>query len=208
MHPTILSSPPCTHHSIRVSPHWAFVHCLTLFPYLPNSYLSFRPQIQAPHLSEKFTYYILSKNHLRQLFSVCNCRLLQFSSVAQLCLTLCDPMDCSMPGLPIHTNSQSWLKLTSIELVMPYNYFILYHPLLLPSLVFPSIRVFSKESVLRIRWPEYWSLSFNISPSNEHSGLISFRMDWLDLLEVQGTLKSLLQTIVQKHQFFSAWLSL
>ena len=81
----------------------------------------------------------------------------------------------------------------SIELVMPYNYFILYHPLLLPPLVFPSIRVFSKESALHIRWPKYWSFSFSISPSNEYSGLISLRMDWLDLLAVQGTLKSLIQ---------------
>ena len=90
------------------------------------------------------------------------------------------------------TNSQSLLKLMSIESVMPFNHLILYHPLLPPS-IFPSIRVFSSESVLCIRWPKYWSFSFNISPSNEHSGLISFRMDWLDLPAVQGTLKSLLQ---------------
>ena len=88
------------------------------------------------------------------------------------------------------TNSQSLLTLMSIESVMPSNYLILCHPpLLLPS-TFPSIRVFSNESVLRIRWPKYWSFSFNISPSNEHAGLISFRMDWLDLLTVQGTLDS------------------
>ena len=88
------------------------------------------------------------------------------------------------------TNSQSLLKLMSIELVMPSNYLILYDPLLpLPS-IFPRIRVFSNESALRIRWPKYWSFNFSISPSNEYSGLISFRMDWLDLLEVQGTLKS------------------
>ena len=89
-------------------------------------------------------------------------------------------------------NSQSLLKLMSIESVMPSNHLILFRPLLLPS-IFPSIRVFSNESVLRIRWPKYWSFSFSISPSNEYSGLISFRMDWLDLLAVQGTLKSLLQ---------------
>ena len=89
------------------------------------------------------------------------------------------------------TNSQSLLKLMSIESVMPSNH--LCRPLLLPPSIFPSIRVFSNESVLRIRWPNYWSLSFNISPSNEHSGPISFRMAWLDLLAVQGTLKSLLQ---------------
>ena len=91
------------------------------------------------------------------------------------------------------TNSHSLLKLTSIELVMPSNHLILCHPLLLLPSVFPSIRVFSKESVLHIRWPRYWSFSFNISPSNEYSGLISFRMDWLDLLADQGTLKSLFQ---------------
>ena len=81
----------------------------------------------------------------------------------------------------------------SIESMMPSNHLILCHPLLLPLSIFPSVRVFSSELVLRIRWPKYWSLSFSISPSNEYSGLISFRMDWLDLLEVQGTLKSLLQ---------------
>ena len=97
-----------------------------------------------------------------------------------------------MPGLPI-ANSQSLLKLVSTESVIPSNYFILCRPLhLLPS-IFPSTRVFSNESVLCIRWPNYWSFSFSISPSSEYSGLISFRMDWLDLLSVQGTLKSLLQ---------------
>ena len=90
------------------------------------------------------------------------------------------------------TNSQSLLKLKSIELVMPSNHLLLCRPFLLPS-IFPSIRVFSDESVLPIRWPQYWSFSFSISPSNEYSRLISFRMDWLDLLAVQGTLKSLLQ---------------
>jgi len=91
------------------------------------------------------------------------------------------------------TNSQSWLKLMSIESVRPSNHLILSHPLLLPPSVFPSIRVFSNESVLPIRWPKYWSFSFTISPSNEQPGLISFKMDLLDLLAVQGTLKSLLQ---------------
>ena len=90
-------------------------------------------------------------------------------------------------------NSQSLLKLMSIKLVMPSNYLILCHPLLLLPSIFPSIRVFSNESAVCITWPKYWSFSFNISPSNEHSGLISFRMDWLDLLAVQGTLKCLLQ---------------
>ena len=91
------------------------------------------------------------------------------------------------------TNSWSLLKLMSIVLVKPSNHLILCHPLFLPPSIFPSIRVFSNESVVRIRWPKYWSFSFSISPSNEYSGLISFRMDWLDLLAVQGTLKSLLQ---------------
>ena len=91
------------------------------------------------------------------------------------------------------TNSQSLPKLMSIESVMPSNHLILCHPLLLLPSIFPSIRVFSNESALHIRWPKYWSFSFSISPSNEHPGLISFRMDWLDLLAVQGTLKSLLQ---------------
>ena len=111
------------------------------------------------------------------------------------------------------TISRSSLKLMSIESVMPSNHLILCHPLLPPS-VFPSIRVFSKESVLCIRWPKYWSFSLSISPSNEHLGLISFRMDWLDLLAVQGTLKSLLQcfssskaSILRPSAFFIVQLS-
>ena len=118
------------------------------------------------------------------------------SSVQFSCSVVSDslyPMDCSMPGSPSITNSWSLLKLMSIELVMPSNHLILCHPLLFRPSIFPSIRVFSNESVLHIQWPKYWSFSFNISPSNEHSGLISFRTDWLDLLEGHGTLKSLLQ---------------
>ena len=102
-------------------------------------------------------------------------------------------MDCSMPGLLSITNSWRLLKLMSIELVMPSNHLILCHPLCLLPSIFPSIRVFSNESAFHIRWPKYWSFSFKISPSNDDSGLISFRMDWLDLLAVQGTLKTLLQ---------------
>ena len=119
--------------------------------------------------------------------------LIQFSSVAHLCPTLCDPMDCSKPGLPVHHHiPELTLKLITIELVMPFNHLILCHPLLFLPSIFPSIRVFSNESALHSRWPEYWSFSFSISPSNEHPGLI-LRMHWLDLLAVQGTFKSLLQ---------------
>ena len=139
--------------------------------------------------------------------------MIQFSSVAQSCLTLCNPMDCSTPGFPVHHQLQNLLKLTFIESVMPSNHLILCCLLLLPLAIFPSIRVFSNESVLCIRWPKYWSSSFSISPSNEYSGLISFRMDWLDLLAVQGTLKSLLQhhsskaSILQCSAFFTVQLS-
>ena len=105
----------------------------------------------------------------------------------------CDPIDSSTPGLPIHHQLPEFTHLMSIESVMPSNHLILCCPILLLPSIFPSIRVFSNESVLRIRWPKYWSFSFSISPSNEHPGLISFRIDWLDLLAVQGTLKSLLQ---------------
>ena len=101
-------------------------------------------------------------------------------------------MDCSVPGFPVHHHSRSLLKLMSIESVMPSNHLILCCPLLLPS-TFPGIGVFSSESAIHIRWPKYWSFSFSSSPSNAYSGLISFRMDWFDLLAVQGTLKSLLQ---------------
>ena len=117
----------------------------------------------------------------------------QFSPVAQSYPTLCNSMDCSTPGLPVHHQLWSLLKLMAIKSVMPSNHLILCRPLLLLPSIFPSVRVFSKQSVLCIRWPKYWSFSFSISPSNEYSGLISFRMDWLDLLAVQGTLKSLLR---------------
>ena len=116
----------------------------------------------------------------------------QFDSVAQLCPTLRPHgLQHARPPLSI-ISSQSLLKLMSIESVMPSNHLILCCPLLPPS-IFPSIRVFSNESALCIRWPKYWSFSFNISPSNEYSGLMSFRMEWLGLLAVQGTLRSLLQ---------------
>ena len=118
----------------------------------------------------------------------------QYSSAAQYCPTLCDPMDCSTPDFPVLTTiPQSLLKLMSTESVMPSNHLILCHPLFLLPSIFPNIRVFCSEPVLRIRWSKCWSFSFGISPSNEYSGLIFFRVDWLDLLAVQGTLKSLLQ---------------
>ena len=116
----------------------------------------------------------------------------QFSLVAESCLTLCDPMNRSMPGLPVHHQLPEFTQ-TSIESVMPSSHLILCHPLLLLPPFPPSIRVFSNESALRMRWPKYWSFSFSSIPSKERPGLISFRMDCLDLLAVQGTLKSLLQ---------------
>ena len=116
-----------------------------------------------------------------------------FSSVAQSCLTLCDSMNCSTPRFPAHHQFLELVQLMFIKFVMPSSHLILCHPLLLLPSLFPSIRVFSNESVLHIRWPKYWSFSFSISASNEYSGLISFRMDWLNLFAVQGTLKSLLQ---------------
>ena len=108
----------------------------------------------------------------------------QFSSVAQSCPTLCNPMDPSPPGFPVHHQLRNLLQLMSTESGMPSNHLILCHPLLLLPSIFPSIRVFSNESIFHIRWPKYWSFGFSISPSNEYSGLISFRMDWLDLLAV------------------------
>ena len=130
-----------------------------------------------------------------------------------MCPTLCDPMNHSTPGLPVDHRLRSSLKLTSIESVMPSSHLILCRPLLLLPLVPPSIRVFSNESTLHKRWPWYWSFSFSIIPSKEIPGLISFRMDWLDLLAVQGTLKSLLQhhsskaSILWHSAFFTVQLS-
>ena len=137
----------------------------------------------------------------------------RFSSIAQSCPTLCDPMNHSTPGLPVHHQLQSQPKPISIESVMPSCHLILCHPLLLLPSIFSSIRVFSNESALCIRWPKYWSFSLKISPTNEHPGLISFRMDWLDFLAVQGTLKSLLQhhsskaSVLQCSAFFIVQLS-
>ena len=136
----------------------------------------------------------------------------QFISVAQSCPTLCDPWTAACQAYLSVTNSWSLLKLMPIESVMPSSHLILCHPLLLLPPILPSIRVFSNESALRIRWPKYWSFSFSISPSSEHPGLI-FRMDWLDLLAVQGTLKGLLQhysskaSIFRRSAFFTVQLS-
>ena len=133
----------------------------------------------------------------------------QFSSVTQSCLTLCNPTNCSMPGLPVHHQLLEFAQ-THVHLVGDAILCCLL--LLLPS-IFPSIRVFSNKSVFHIRWPKYWNFSFSISPSNEYSGLISFRMDWLDLRTVQGTLKSLLQyhsskaSILLRSAFFIVQLS-
>jgi len=132
----------------------------------------------------------------------------QITSVTQSCLNLCDPWTAALQASLYITNSQSLPKFMSTESVMPFNHHILCCPLLLLPSLFIRIRVFSNESALHIRWPKYWSFSWNISPSSEHSGLISFRMDWLDLLAVQGTLKSLLQCHSSKHQFYNAQFSL
>ena len=118
-------------------------------------------------------------------------------------------MNHSMPGLPVHHQLPEFTQTMSTESVIPSNHLILCHPLLLQPSIFPSLRVFSNESALCIRWPKYWSFSFNIRPSNEHPGLISFKMDWLDLPAVQWTLKSLLQhhsskaSILQRSAFYS-----
>ena len=135
------------------------------------------------------------------------------SQSVQLCLTLCDPMDCSMLGFPAHHQLLNLLKLMCTESVMPSNHLIFCSSLLLLPSIFPSIRVFSNESVFCIRWPKYWSFSFSISPSNEYRGLISFRIDWFDLLAVHGILKSLVQyhsskaSILWHSSFFVVQLS-
>ena len=141
------------------------------------------------------------------------------SSVTQSCLTLCSPMDFRTRGFPVlyhlpeQQQQQSLLKLMSIESMMTSNHFILCRPLLLLPSIFPSIRVFSNELALHIRWPKYWSFSFSINPPNEYSGLISFRIDWFDLLAVQSTLKSPLQhhsskaSILWCSAFFTVQLS-
>ena len=144
-----------------------------------------------------------------------HCQVLQFSSVQSLSRVqlFATPWIAAHQASLSITNSRSSLRLTSIELVIPSSHLILCHPLLLLAPIFPSIRVFSSESTLHMRWPKYWSFSFSISPSNEHPGLISFRMDWLDLLAGQGTLKSLFQhhsskaSILRCSAFFTVQLT-
>ena len=132
----------------------------------------------------------------------------QLSSLAWSCPTHCDPMDHSLPGFPVHHQLLELVQ-THVhgvsDVIQPAHPL---HPLLLLPSIFPSIRVFINKSILHIRWPKYWSFSFSIGSSNEYSGLISFRIDWLDLFAFQGTLKSLLQHHSSKHQFFGAQLSL
>ena len=156
---------------------WIFLHSVLTFG--------------VPNVIPPYVHLLIIKDSKMTFSSVSSVS--SVSSLTQLCLTLCHPMDCSTPGFPVHHQFQSFLKLMFIESVMPSNHLTLCRPLLLLPSIFSSIRVFSNEAVLRIRWPKYWSFSFSISPSNEYSGLISFKTDWLDLLEVQGTLKSLLQ---------------
>ena len=131
----------------------------------------------------------------------------QYGSVTQSCPTLCNPLDCSTPGLPDHLQLLKPVQIHVHRVVMPSNHLILCHLLLFPPSIFPSIRVFSNKLVLHIKWPKYWSFSFSISPSNEHPELISFKMDWLDLLAVQGTLKNLLQHHSSKASIFGTQLS-
>ena len=178
--------------------------------HLPSVYLCLYYHLYCPVI----TIYIATETALHKVSHYCfTPKCVQFHSIAQSCWTLWDPMDCSRPGFPIQHHSLSLIKLMSIKSVMPSNHLILCHPLLLLPSVFPSIWVFSNESVLPIRWPKSRSFRFSISPSNAYSGLISFRIDRLDLLAVQGTLKSLLQhhsskaSILQRSAFFMVQLS-
>ena len=163
-------------------------------------------QSQSPNSSPTFSLSI----HLFLLYicvsiSVLQVRSVQFSSVAQSRLSLCDPIDCSTPGFPVH---HQLLELAQTHVHRVCDAIQPSHLMLSCLQSFPASESFSKESVLCIRWPKYWSFSFSISPSNEYSGLISFKIDWFNLLAVQGTLKVFSNTTVQKHQFFSAQLSL
>ena len=153
----------------------------------------FSPQFLVMNIEfQNFPYHLFCSLIFILIFTDCNVVSVQFSSVAQSCPTLCDPKNCSIPGLPVHHQLLEFTQ-THVKSMMPPSHLILCRPLLLLPPIPPSNRGFSNELVLHIRWPKYWSFSFSIIPSKEHPGLISFRMDWLDLLAVQGTLKSLLQ---------------
>ena len=197
---------------------------LTLIPLLMQVNLSVAYSLIVPFpestvMQGRSTYWnaIPEKFPLSEIFNFTSCSKHWLASVQfshAVVSDFADPMDCSTPGLPVH---HQLLELTKIhvhqESVMPSNHLILCHPLLLPPSILQSIRVFSSEWVLRMRWPKYWSFSFSISPSNEYSELISFRIHWLDLPAVQGTLKSLLQhhsskaSILRRSAFFTVQLS-
>ena len=145
---------------------------------------------------------------MSSLFDLFHLTSVQFSSVSQSCPTLCDPMDCSTPGLFVHHQLLELLKLMSIKSVMPSNHLILCCPLLLLPSIFPSIRGFLNESLLHIMWPKYWSFSFSISPSNEYSGRIFLGLTGLIFLQFKRFSKVFSNTIVQKREFFGAQLSL
>ena len=157
-----------------------------------------------------YSLFFLGGGQDTRYYNLCCCGC---CSVAKSCLTLCDPMECSTQASLVFTISWSLLKLMSIEWMMPSSHLILCHSLLLLPSIFPSIRIFSSESALCIRWPRDWTFTFSISPSNDYSGLLSFRIDWFDLLAVQGTLKSFLQhhslkaSFLQCSAFFMVQLS-
>ena len=172
-----------------------FIH-LPLFHFLDTAFftkLKFVATLCQVNLSEPFFPHFslhVSVSHFSNSHNIKPSHYCCCCSAAQSCPTLCDPMDCSTPASLSLTISRSLLKLVSIELVMPSSHLVFCRPLLLPNSIFSSLRVFSNESVFCIRWTKYWSISFSISPSYVYSGLISFRIDWFDLLAVQGTLKS------------------
>ena len=177
--------------------------------YVKNSYnnnkrIKKKPNSKVSKDSNRYFISIqMSTNHMKK-YSISSVTIkIQFGSVTKLCPTLCNPMNCSTPGLPVHHQLPEFTQL-SIESVMPSGHLNLCRPFLLKPPIPPSIRVFSNESTLHMRWPKYWNFSFSISPSNEHSGLVSFRMDWLDLLASKGLSRVFSNTTVQKHQFFGA----
>ena len=168
------------------------------------------PGVSLMEMFNSMLNYIVRLTQLNTYLCLSN---FQFSSVAQSCPTLWDPIACSTPGFPVHYQLRSLPKLMSIKSVMPSKHLILCHPLFLLPSNFPSISIISSESFLCIRWPKYWSFNFSSSPCSKYSGLISFRIDWFDLVAVQGTLKSLLQyhslkaSILRRSAFFTVQLS-